>query len=269
MQAAAAAGLLVPDWLSSKWPGIADIARTLHGCAAPGVDDFVPLAKAVGRLATDPRMERVWRELFKRERGQRVDREYTYRLNTKRLRAHPHWEVVEGRSQQSDERDRLQEQACMVLFSEAVGGSSLDRPGSRVRTLADVATEVDAFRRLATRLGEDAHECWRLGQGQFEKPLRKMAEFVSEQAERRLSVVKLRDGAGRDVPNPWIVEREGKASNDRRLRGLVIDMVITCRALFGKTLPGIIATIASVALDRKVTEATVRGIANGIDDPRT
>jgi hypothetical protein len=94
-----------------------------------------------------------------------------------------------------------------------------------------------------------------------------MADVVSEQAARRQSMVKLQTGQGL-ISNPWIVKRGSKA--DPRLRGSVIDLVITCRSLFGNDLPGIVANIASVAFNREgVTEATVRGIAKGIENAPT
>jgi hypothetical protein len=155
----------------------------------------------------------------------------------------------------------------MLLFSVAVGCAGLDPPGVHIRTLADVTAEVEAFRRLAKSLNENADECLRLGQNLFARLLCAKAKSLSEQAERRQSVVKVQAGTGREVPNPWIVERESKV--DRRLRGFIIELVITCRILFDKDLLGIVATIASVAFDQKVTSWTVRGIARGIDDPCT
>lgn len=220
-------------------------------------------------------MEEVWRQLFKRAGGAARGGEYVLRPED-RVRAHPHWSAVDGLSQQPQERDRLQEQACMLVFSVAVGffwRRSCNNDALRVRTIAEVTAEVEALQRHAIQLREvAAEECERLGQGPADPlvvSLRKRADFILNQAKSLQSQVKLPAGEGREVPNPWIVKREGKASNDRWLRGFVIEMVNTCRSLFGQDLPGIVAIIANVAFDATVIgEATVRGMT-GYRTPKT
>lgn len=264
----AASELQIPDWLSSKWPGVAAVARRHYDLAIVHPAEFLGHpAKAVARVATDPRMETVWGQLSKRQGGEARCGPYMICPNRERIFAHPHWRIVDGLSRRRNERNRLQEQACMVLFSVAVGHFYRDRRLNvvpRVRTVAEVTAEAESYRRLQRRLREDADECERLGLSQFAGTVRGMADFVLEQAERRKSVIILPAGDGREVPNPWIVERKSKASNDPWLSGFVKDLTINCRALFNMDLPGTIATIASVAFDRPVKEAAVRGMAKGI-----
>ena len=75
-----------------KWPGIAALAqrRYVEAMVWPA-DLFGPLAEGIRRLATDPRMERVWRALFKRQGGMASGGEYMLRPNKEKVRAHPHW----------------------------------------------------------------------------------------------------------------------------------------------------------------------------------
>jgi hypothetical protein len=257
--------LAVPDPLKAKWPGIAALAQNLY---AQAIAQSPELTEAVRRLATDQRMEQVWRQLFKRDGGAARQGAYMFRPLEKRIHKHPHWSAINGLSQQPKERERLQEQACMLIFSVAVGffwRRSYNIDALRVRTIREVTAEVNSLRRHANRLREvAAEECEFLGQGPdnaFVVILRNRADFILNQAKLLQSQVKLPVGKGREVPNPWILEREGKASKDRWLRGFVIDMTNTCRVLFGQDLPGIVAIISSVAFNSTViNEATVRGM---------
>jgi hypothetical protein len=255
-----ASELQVPDWLSLKRPGIAALAQTLYGIAIaqPSNGFSPPIAEAVRRLAADPQMERVWRQLFSRQRS--AGRNYQLPADKKYVRAHPHFAVIEGLSRHLRQHDPLQEQACMIVFSVAVGFFVGRCHGLHVRTRAEVSKEVETFRLLAASVEENANECGKLGLGSFAEQLRGMADFIKQQAERRQSVDKLPAGEGRTVPNPWIVRREGRASKNPWLRGFVIEMALTCRGLFGQSLPGIIAIIATVAFGELLTEVAVRGM---------
>jgi hypothetical protein len=169
--------LVVPDWLESKWPAIAALAQRLHAMAMnyDAAADLSTWAEAVRRLATDARMRKVWRELLKRQRG-----DFVHPANERRVRLHPHREAIEGlSSQQPSERDRLQEEACMLLFSVAAGAAGLNRPGLSVRTRREVMAEVIALRRLAQSLDE----CERLGCVVTSLS----GTFIREQADRRES----------------------------------------------------------------------------------
>jgi addiction module HigA family antidote len=255
--------LEVHDWVPS---GIADLARSLHKIGSANLarpfptEGYALLVQATQRLVN----ERVWEELRKRQRD--AGRDYVYTASEHFVRAHPHYRsAIKGRSQKPNERDRLQEEACMLLFSVATG-SCLDIPGLRIRPTKEVKEEEEAHRDLGQRLKASADTCRELGYGQFAEKLCAMAGYIHDQSILRQSVMTLRDGEGRGVRNPLIVDRE---RSDRTLVKLVRELVLTCRCVFRQDLPGIVARIAGAALGQKLTEATVRGIAKGIHGPRT
>jgi hypothetical protein len=240
------AELEVPGWLSSKSPGIAALAQSQYVIARQYPLEYPLWAPIIERLATDQRMEKVWDQIFRRRRTR--DRGFECPANKRQVYTHPHWEAVKGLSKKPVEQERLQEEACMVLFSEAAAIVGLDHAAVRVQTVREVEADVAEHRRVSRDLA-------RLG-------YRQMAVAIRLQAMRKHSRIWLRSGNGRKVRNPWIV---GMERTERGIRGIVTHLVITCHTLFSRELARTVATMASVALGREVTEATVRGIAKTIE----
>ena len=239
-----------------------DVSKALN----PAKVDYGPKpgAEAIRRLATDPRMKNVWKELFRRE-GR--DDGYKYHPIKQRVRANPHWESVSGTATQADGPTRLLEEACLIIFSVAAGHFV---NGMRVRTIAEVTDELEACRLLAKRLDEAADECANLGFGGcYPALLKEVGASVSGRAERLQSIGALDAGGGVSLRNPWIVARESKnlELKDPSLRGFVVAMVNTCRGLFGNDMPGIVAQITRVAFNSRITVDAVIGTARGIEKP--
>jgi hypothetical protein len=70
--------------------------------------------EATMRLATDPRMRQVWHEVYRHSRGS--DRHYLHPACERWVIASPRFSAIRDLAQPGENQERLQEQACVLLF---------------------------------------------------------------------------------------------------------------------------------------------------------
>ncbi len=260
LETSEASALEIPSWVPAAiatlgQTGYAEaIARPLHLMA----ESFEEHAKALKRVASDDRMERVWSELYGRRQGVGKERKYAHPANPKMVHACPYFSAVKHISNEPEEQDRVQEQAAAVMFLVVTGHFTWDRRygfGPRTRTEAEINREIATIMELADRHEQDACTYDQLGSGRAARTLRTLA------ADNR----KLADLLRPDPQNPWTVKRKSSRWASDWDRGLIIQITQYCTMLFGKELSGTVATLANVALDRNdITKATVQGVVKHV-----
>ena len=231
-------GLNVPDWVP---PSVAEQARTLFN-QERGND----IATVVRRLATDPRIKRVWATLLSRKRQK-------YRPTN----AYVHFAGPPLRSEFATFADSQQHRAMQSLFIYAVEFVS--------GALPDIAkSQLDGLRQpyldMAARLREDIKRLRHLVIAKDLAALEGLAVKCDLRANLILTSLK------------WtVVDRPGDDADTRHQRGYLAALGREVRNLFSDADPQqnrprpiplsrTVATIASVALDRKITEQMARGV---------
>jgi hypothetical protein len=228
-------GLNVPDWVP---PSVAEQARTLF--------NQNEIATVVRRLATDPRMKRVWATLSTHKRKK-------YRPTN----AYVHFAGAPLRSEFATLADSQQHRAMQSLFICAVELVSGALP-------VIAKSELDGLRQphldMAARLREYIERLRRLGTANGLAALEGLAVKCDLRANLILTSLK------------WtVVDRPGDDADTRHHRGYLAALGREVRNLFSDADPQqnrprpiplsrTVATIASVALDRKITERMVRGV---------
>jgi hypothetical protein len=244
--------LSVPEWV----PAVVAVQAEdlLSSLVMPG-DDFRDFASAVGRFATNPLMETVWKELSRRSGGVAA---------LHGAYAHPaHPDAVLGARttasarlliQGLPDRDKIQHQAMVDLFAEAAlffTWKQIDIVGPRTRTKADLDDEVRRLKKLASRLRTDAEELRKLGEARLAMPVGRAADFCDMQA----------DWSRPRQDDSFLVSRQSNRLGGPWVQGFIINTAGCCRALFGKKMLGVVAIMANVAFERTdLTEDRIRGI---------
>ena len=211
-----------PDWVP---PSVVETAMIIIGPAAN------PEArKVIRRLATDPQMEHVWRELRKRQRD--AGRLFVHVPERERGWM-PKWINPEAH----------QARAMQLLFTVAAGSVFGVRP-------AISRTQLEEIRRplleLAARWREDLDRLRSVG-GFGKNAERPIIDTITELQHRAELVARPYRQA--------VIERN---SGDPGVRSFLAELAAATEKLFGRPLYRTVATIATVALDRRVTAKMVR-----------
>jgi hypothetical protein len=181
-------------------------------------EEIVFAQELVRRLVTDPKMKSVWQYL---------------------LRAQPVVRVSEmGVS--------VQEQACAFFFQDVL--TEMCRP-TAATTRRDVENSVARW--------HSAAELCRSG-----------LDFLSSSSDNPKLVEALSLGAkyfevgaeiaGEDANSPYTLERRRGEPEDNTVRGRIRALVLITYALYGSPLWGVLARVATVALQKDVTHRSVR-----------
>ena len=268
-----ASSLEIRDWVRGP---IASLAQTLYSQAMLQHQVLGRYGAAVRRLATDPRMQTVWREIFLRKGGAaRTGSAYVYPARKEVVRGDPCFSSVEHLSKEVLDQDRLQEQAAALLFIETARffvWDQRERFGPVVRTKRELDEENDILRELAARYEADAARLERVGDWQAGLPYMWVAQEAETPKEGTVflpaSVLlkALAAGARKYIrpttsDDPWLVARKSNRVGNDWERGLIIWLEKTLDKLFGRRLLGTIARLANVALGRSdVTKGKVQGV---------
>ena len=244
--------LSVPEWVPVA---VAVQAEDLHNSLVVPGDYFRDFASAVCRFATNPLMQRVWKELSRRSGGVAAfHSDYAHPAQPAAVLGARNSVSARLFIQRLPDRDKIQHQAMVDLFTEAANFFSWNHAGirgPRTRTKASIDGEVRGFETLARRLRVDADELRRLGAARFVSSLEQAADDCEMQARFR----KPWDD------DPFIVARQSKRLGDDWQRGFIIDMAGRCKAMFGKRMLGVVAIMANVAFERTdLTEDRIRGV---------
>jgi len=215
-------------------PGEPDFPSWLPGPAAEAARELLtflppPDSGVVRRLATDPRMETVWVTLKSRRRTGHEPTIYQYS-------AAPDWLPAELRGP-------LQKAAMRKLFISAAASISGVPP-------AITQTHVHELRQpyldLAEQLRTDIKRLRALSVGK--KAELEVLDGLATECRLRADVIERHEGQ-------VVTERDG---GDMKRRAYLTALAGDAKKLFGNTLYGTVAKIATVALDQKITVAMVR-----------
>ncbi len=241
--------------ISGAPPAVAALARTLYAAAMVMPPDmFGAHAEVILRLATDPRMRDVWIELRRRSGGADSKGDYVHPAREQAVVHWPGYEGIRELAQQATIRDKLQEQAAALLFSDAAGFFLWDRRfnfGPRTITKAEIAGEIREILDLAQQIRKDRERLQALGLWRYIPAFEQAATDLDAQAQMRRP----------DPRNPYIVERRSSRVGDDWRRGFIIKMAMACQGLFGDYMHGTVATLGNVAYARDdLTASKVRGV---------
>jgi len=245
------------------------------------------------RLASDPLMENVWREFFRKHRQSQEF--FNPAMTADRLAAKKRLLATELRRKAGPtcERDANLLEAEAVLLEEEGDGplASVDWSAQQRAAqlflrqaflvavenkpvyLRDLQAEVATLNDIAQRSKKDADALELLGMTRKARSLRKIAKSCEAKASTTLS-----NPRDPDVPwesqsifeprrdDPWVLARQ--SSNDE-LRAFLVDLAIPTIGLFGKPLVGTLANVAKVIFQRKdITREMAREMLRTFEVPQ-
>jgi hypothetical protein len=193
-------------------------------------DERARAARILDRLLSDPRMEEVWRYLYRKRRAKYAPTEEF---------ENPAW------PQLPDEREvrAKQDKAAAYLFRSAF---QLAFHPVEYATEADAMELVNELFSVADELRKQEDRLCELGRFELATELEEIRKKCEEDANWSTPL--------RDEHFP--IERH---TEDDQLRAYVMELAQVTQWLFGKAMRGTLARIAQAALDRKdVTPEAVR-----------
>jgi hypothetical protein len=239
-------GLSVPDWVP---PSVAETASILFDENR----DNPEVASVVQRLATDPCMEEVWKTLLSRSS---CTKEAVVRTSK--------WTIDE-----QDIPTRTIEGDAETVPPYAYVHYAGPRPPPGLKAFADIKQHraMQSLFIAAVKLRFSAWPIVAKSQLELRQPILDMAARIQENIEcfGKLGIGKEAERVvltGLVLANTKLiaVDRPGDDAAARRQKGYLAALTREVRELFGNSLYGTVATIASVALARNVTEKMVRGV---------
>jgi hypothetical protein len=244
--------------------------------------DHVESMEVLNRLTSDPLMERVWDELYRKSQKSTESTEFFHPAVATRES-----EAARNRRLASELREKggtVNERDAKLLEAEATLLEALgDQPSEWCEQdraaqiffyqafwsaidikpvfFQDLKIKVDKLRATAKRLKEEAATLRSLGMKREARLLREVGRDCENEASNILP--KRRGGTPSDAgifspqpDDPWIIYRQKK---DDELRTFVVDLAITTITLFKGTLDGTLANVANVVFGRRdVTRRRVR-----------
>jgi hypothetical protein len=247
--------LAVPGWVPHPVSIIAQ--RAFADASARPPDILREYTDATVRLATDPRMSTVWNEFLRRSRT--PTRKYVHPARKRNVNAWRNFDAVRELARSARDHDRLQEQACTLLFMEATSFFLWDQRrkfGPRAVTVGEIAQERRQARNLAQQIRIVCEQLKAAGMWQCVSTLEQAAKSLDMQAQVRSH-----------PKDPYIVQRRSRRLGDDWVRGFIITLAGACRALFGRDMLSTITTITNVAFARNdLTIGKARGVILGTSE---
>ena len=261
-----------PEWVPTA---VVETAEQL--CAEVASEqDPAKAEKVLSRLTSDPRMKRVWEELYKKKRFEHSrtneffhSARVTNASHAAAVRQRAHELSKAGGAHNQRDADLLEAEAAVL---ESLGDRLADPRWSeqdhaaqlllyhayraaldfKPVFLSDVTSNVHTLRSLAERLRKDAKTLRSLDLAPNAVKLDEIASDCDEKASE-IDPNRLKPG-----DDPWIITRR---VGDIQLKTFIIDLSIPTVSLFGKYLYSTLATVANVAFARNnVTHEKVREI---------
>jgi hypothetical protein len=219
----------MPNWVPST---VKKLAVWFYGFE----DDLV------WRLVADPQMKSVWQYL---RRAQPVDSATAENYSKLFLEL--------GVSEMSVS---VQERTCVIFFWLVVMELSVQRTAA---TRQDIENSVAPWRSAAEqcRLAIGS-----LGSGGANSELAKALSMSAEYFEFKARI------AGEDANRPYTLKRRSGEPEDNTVRGRVRALALISRGLYGSFQYGILASVATVALQTNVTNKNVRNWCTDISATR-
>jgi hypothetical protein len=177
------------------------------------------------RLASDERMKKVWRELYRKTRGGKQF------LNPAR---------AFGDALRGSYDPQNQDTAAREFFGNAFRYAAWPAP---LMTREDYKSRHKSLITIVARLREDAQNLSSLGLGEHVQDLEGIAA-----ACEKCSLLQA------PIHPPMVTRSRG----DQVVRGYILRMTILCDMLFDKELHGTVATTTGVALSKEISGDRVR-----------
>jgi hypothetical protein len=264
-----------PNWLL---PAVVHAAEQLHS-AVGSEENPAEALELWSRLVFDPRMKRVWSELYKKKRIHHKGTDeffYPACLTNASGAARQRRRALEfrekGDPKSVSEADLLEAEAALLeslydppsdprwseqdravqLFLRRVYKAALNH---ELIFLSDLEAKVSKLQKVAKRQRSDAAILKSLGLKREARKLRQIASDLDKDAFSTLPY----GGANNyslETDDPWIITRQ---RGDLELRTFVANLSTVTGTLFKQTLYGTLATVANVRFNREdVTHRKVR-----------
>ena len=228
--------LKLPNWVP---PAVAAMAREMHGSevSVPGLKDY---ADVIERLACDPRMRWVWRELQKKHRAGQMRGKYFHPASHAAVHSHPlrsknDVPAIRKAIRNLTQEGKLQHEAFAILFNEVakIRWNEVARlpwwpagdSGPRTKTAKEATREIAALRAVAQRIREDAETLRDLGLGFLSPSLEEAAKVCIDFADMY---------AAHNEHDVLIVSRNRSRVGSPRERGFVITGAAIWEHVFGR-----------------------------------
>jgi hypothetical protein len=267
-----------PKWVP---PAVIDAAKQIHAETA-SEENPVEAEEFWSRLVFDPRMERVWKELYKKKRiHYKPTEEFAHpacmtnaSIAARNRRLALELRQQDGRKNKS-EADFLDAEAALLegeydppadprwseqeramqLFLLRAYQAALDH---ELVYLSDLEAKVRKLQNVAKRLRSDAAILSSFG---MEREARKLKNIASHCDDEAFNILPYDDENSAHswslkTDDRWIIVRR---QGDLELRAFVVSLSIITGTLFRKILYGTLATVSNVRFDRQdVTAEKVR-----------
>lgn len=205
---------------------------------------LVASLKVLCRLTSDQRMDRVWRELYKKSRSDPT--KFVHPVMRKHL-------IFDKITSLHDPKNQDEAVQAFLFYAFLLGAAA---PRLTLRTQAEVDLRLKPFHMMASRLREEAQNLRALGRDKLAKDV----EVIAAECENAAYKPKLIPAARPISPslrqqlNPVVKRRRG----DQAVRSFALRLSAICLQGFEKALPGIVAITASVVLSKKISADQVR-----------
>ena len=267
-----------PKWVPAA---VVEAAKPLYAQLA-SEQDPAKAEKILSRLTSDPRMKRVWDELYKKKRFEHPAADEF--LHAARVTNASHAAASRQRASELRKAGGADNQRnADLLEAEATALESEGDPPADPRWseqeravqlflfhayrtaldlkpvfLSDLQANVRKLRGVAEVLRTQAATLQSLGMDGDAQKLNEIASDCDDEA-RNMDPERLASG-----DDPWIITRQ---RGDVELRTFVADLSIAMQMLFRETLHGTLATVANVVLDRQdMTFEKIRDMIRVEDD---
>jgi hypothetical protein len=206
------------------------------------------------RLATDPRMKRVWTELYRKQRG---SNEFLNPVKRIFQRGNP--ELIELRPFRAPGdlailHDPEHQNIAVRHFLEVAWFFATTSPPLMTKDKFNSLTKP--HRAMASRLRKDAEDLRALCLGDRAADLESAAMSCEKLADDLTDV---------GLQMKWLFPIVSRSRGDDVMRNYVLRVSAHCREAFGKSLSSTVATTASVALSKNVSGDQVREIVRAHD----
>ncbi len=241
-------GLKLPSWLD-RYASVVDRAVSIYDRILRDEQEYnrpvearFPITaskkiEVLRRLATDQRMGRVWRELYRKKRG---SNKFLNPVKRKGLLNEEQLATLHDPEQQDIAVGEFLKHAWLF----AAGGFPL-------MTQDKINSHTRPYTMMASRLRKDAEGLRALGLGELAADVVSVAISCEKRVQIPIS----------NILMPIVKRSRG----DDVMRNYVLQMSALCRRGFDKGLPGTVATTASVALSKKINARQVRDIVRAHD----
>jgi hypothetical protein len=280
--------LTFPDWVP---PALIEAAKELNDDLASEKDP----AKALGvlsRLVSDPLMDRVWREVYRKKRvghqpsDQYLNPAFTYASRVAEFRQKASYLREKGGAVNKREAESREAEATLLEAEATLMEGEFDPLAHSRWTRQDRAAQsllwlayrgaLDDEPVFLSSLVAKTNDLRKLGQEllagvkilqshklhDLARELKELAEEIEGEADDTDPFLDPQTGQRLSSPrfphieDPWVLVRD---TPDARMRSFVISLSITMLTLFGKPLYHTLANITNVVFDRKdVTDSRVR-----------